>query len=63
MKLQASIINEHDNEIFFEVAVDRRGVTLVVEGPTSKVEHTWTRMEAEVIQVMFKTAERLYSQG
>lgn len=50
-------VNELGNEIRMNIIVDHRGVTVEAEGPTSRVEHTWTPMEATVLRRMLQAAE------
>ena len=52
---KSHITNEFGNKIDFEAKQDLSGVTLVVTGPTSQVEHTYT--PAEIIEVMTLLAE------
>lgn len=40
------LVNELGNCITLVVTSDHREVIVVAEGPTSSVEHTWTRLEA-----------------
>lgn len=46
------IVNELGNTITFRITPAPGEVTVFASGPHSEVEHTWTRMEAEVLQEM-----------
>jgi hypothetical protein len=41
--------NELDNKISMVAFEDRNGITIIAHGPTTTVEHTWTRKEASVL--------------
>ena len=41
--------NELGNEISMVAFEDKNGITITADGPTSSVEHTWTRKEASVL--------------
>jgi hypothetical protein len=48
-------VNELGNRIKMKVRSDEQGVTVFAEGPTSEVEHTWTRMEAEELMSLLES--------
>ena len=52
--------NELGNQILISVENDSQGVTVIAQGPTSQVEHTWTPEEAKVLRMLLELLEPAY---
>ena len=50
MKAIREFRNELGNDIFIEVSSGPEDVNVYADGPTSSVEHEWTRQEAIVLR-------------
>lgn len=48
--LQEQFINELENQIFLETEVTDESVNITMSGPTSTMEMTLTRMEADYLR-------------
>lgn len=59
-KIKVEFENELSNEIVMGVVVDGRGVTVTATGPTSEVEHTWTRQEAQMLRYLLEEVDMTY---
>lgn len=47
-----TFMNELDNEITITVTLDEETCTVSATGPTSEVEHVWTRTEAHQLAAL-----------
>jgi hypothetical protein len=57
---QMEFVNELGNKIRMEIAVTPDSVTVIAEGPTSLVEHTWTPMEARILRELLLATEPMF---
>lgn len=60
VRIKTTLTNELGNEIEMEIIVDQRGVTVHATGPSSRVEHTWTPLEAMVLRNLLGYIEPAY---